>query len=201
MTAKSKPAPPELRAIFKDALIAAGGRFQTARRINIQYGISQVEAIEIFKEISERTKAAEREERVKRCNQAKAYAAKHMVGWRKLHEMFGVTAHQARNIAKAATAGRNKRNEFSRINQDAARAYLVTNHRTSTVSAIAKRFKISTNTARVLINEATEAARPKPPIRRFSTVRRFVDLSGTDATTDRVRYPSGIGFGVVEVVR
>lgn len=39
------------------------------------------------------------------------------------------------------------------------------------------------------------------PVQYRRIVRRFRDLSGTDATSDRVRYPSGVGFGVVEVVR
>jgi hypothetical protein len=51
--------------------------------------------------------------------------------------------------------------------------------------------------ARDLAFAKRDAKEPKP--RR--TVRKFMNLSGTDATADRVRYPSGIGFGVVEVVR
>lgn len=171
----------------------------SATELSAQFGISDSKAKEICKIIAGRL-AASTDERKRAINQARAFANRNVVGHAKLTEMFGLSVWQAKNVATCAASKRKKRNDLSRINQDAARAFLMDRWKDATTAGVARQFGLGIKTAQKIVAEVRAIMVPKPEEPKRRTVRRFIDLSGTDATSDRRRYPSGVGFGV-ELVR
>jgi hypothetical protein len=204
---KLKPATPELLALFRAELIKAGVRYEVADRLRSSFAICRDDAIAVYQEIiaemkanSEALKNTGESERIAA---AKAYVERCSIGRIRLARMFAIPARVARDIcgqSKPTRARKCKPKVVTESDMDAAMAYLQRSKAFATPESIADRFGVSVAWARSAIEQVSEPKNGRPK-RKFRTVRRFRDLSGTDATADRVRYPSGIGFGVVEVVR
>lgn len=135
---------------------------------------------------------------------AREYAANNEVTGYRLRKMFGLTQETARRIANEANANSPKRAEVVNENRKKALTYAYSLNGKITPRELSDMFGFGQAKARGIIVDVLADIRrmeavtkPKPT----RIVRRFRDLSGTDATADERRYPSGIGFGVVEVVR
>lgn len=218
MPTKYPPATPELRAVFKAEVIKQKCDNHAARKLAGMFLISRNEAIEIYREVvvenPKKKGSPGRPVLVKppklvnigrsRAAEARQYAATHDVTGYRLRKMFGITMDTARRIAKEFNNGSPTRLELSKKNQEAAitHAYAVSGKISGT--ALSAMFGLSNAKAQDIMRSVRadirfRALKPEPKPTRI--VRRFRDLSGTNATADERRYPSGIGFGVVEVVR
>jgi AraC-like DNA-binding protein len=201
MGAKINPASPELREIFKQHLLDTGAKFNKTDSVRISFGISRAEATEIYQEVKDERKRrkAEHDERIAA---ATAYAARHTIGRFRLAERFEISGNAAKAICAAEYARREDTRSKLRANKKADEAiafeYVKKVATFASVESIADRFGMTIEWTAAAFDQVLGRRSKDKPTR---TVRRFVDLSGTDATADRVRYPSGIGFGVVEVVR
>jgi hypothetical protein len=136
--------------------------------------------------------------------EARRYAATHDVTGYKLRKMFDLSMETARRIASEANNGSPTRLQSLQENHQKALTHAYAIGGRISARELADMFGIGQYKARdivleVLADMRMQSSQPAPKQTRI--VRRFRDLSGTDATADRVRYPSGIGFGVVEVVR
>lgn len=195
--ARHKPATPELRAIFKAELIKLGGQYQTSRRLAPQYAMRRCEAIEVYNEV-ESERRQKKQQVDQRIIDAAKYANQYTIGRYRLAEMFEIPISAAKEICSEVQAKREKSQEGRIARQDQAIDYIKRTATFATVESVATRFDVSTKWTRAAFDQVL--GKNKKPAGRVRTVRRFIDLSGTDATSDRRRYPSGVGFGV-EVVR
>jgi len=174
----------------------------SAAELVYMFGVGEWKAKQICKIIAERI-AATVDERKRKINEARAAANRHGYGRCKLIELFGVSASQAQLIASEAKSFRAKRQAIIKAKKDAAKVYVMEHFADANANKVAKRFGIDVRHARDIIEGVRKALEPKIDCvqKPKRIVRRFAEISHSDMTDDRRRYPSGIGFAVLEVVR
>jgi hypothetical protein len=204
MAAKIPPAKPGVRKLFRETLIKEGLTYRRASILRMEFGISIAEALEIYYETFNALKAES--DAIKKVDLAKSialateYRKRHKVGKLRLSKLFGITAYHANKIIKAEEPVEAKvvtPKQASEKQREAAMAYVKRCGTFATLESIATRFSVSLEWTKAAFEQVMGGPKKQP--RR--KVRIFCDISHSDLTTDRVRYPSGIGFAVLEVVR
>jgi hypothetical protein len=179
------------------------------------YAISRDEAIEIYREVEEERKTR-RGDLTQRLSDAKAYARTHIVGGERLADTFDIPLADARQMCSDAQYFRRHKRERGtpdpksakvEVNSDAVAVYTKRNSTFAAVESVLAKLNSTpavtqNNFSSVIPDKAVPRSIPVPVLVEPKRMRRrFCDISGTDATADQRRYPSGIGFAVVESVR
>jgi hypothetical protein len=176
---------------------------KSAIRMAQNFGITEGQAVNIINRAAGRSSEMAMK-KLSAVAEARQYAATHDVTGYRLRKMFDLSLETARRIAKEANDGNPTRLEVLQENHKKALTHAYSVGGRISPRELAEMFGFGQQKAReILVDVAVdikrrdEAARQKPT----RIVRRFRDISGTDMTSDRVRFPSGIGFAVLEVVR
>ena len=217
MATKIPPAKPEVLSLFRAELIKQGIKYETADSLRLSFGISRDEARAVYRELAaEHHPKVPKKPAVKklsptwegrsRAAEARAYAAQHDVTGYRLRQMFGITPETARRIAKEFNDGSPTRLEASRKNQELARTHCYAISGKVSSRELSRTFGIGENRARDIVAEVRADLKQREAAAKIDTrprrkVRVFCEISHSDMTDDRRRYPSGIGFAVLEVVR